>query len=166
MAGDERQLVGLHRLHPWGSWSGRIFPLFGRLVAAGATPRTFEPPMPRHFDGDVVYSSRGADVCPRCGEPKDRCRCRSLISGSASTGAGNVRIGRETAGRKGAGVTVVTGLKLSPAELLALAKEWKRRFGTGGTVRKDGAIELAGEHRDALVADLIARGIAAKRAGG
>ena len=47
----------------------------------------------------------------------------------------------------------------------ALAAELKRSCGSGGTV-KDGVIEIQGEHRDRLVAELLRRGFAAKRAGG
>jgi translation initiation factor 1 len=76
-----------------------------------------------------------------------------------------VRVGRETAGRGGKGVTVVTGLALPAAQLEALAGELKRACGAGGAVR-NGKIEIQGEHRDRLVAELARRGHAAKRAGG
>ena len=79
--------------------------------------------------------------------------------------AGPVRVSRQTQGRAGRGVTVISGLTLRAAELEALASELKRRCGSGGTVR-DGAIEIQGEHRDTLVAELARRGITAKRAGG
>jgi translation initiation factor 1 len=76
-----------------------------------------------------------------------------------------VRVARETKGRKGKGVTLVTGLPLDGAALKALAKELKKTCGTGGTV-KDGVIEIQGEHRDTLVAALKKRGYDAKRSGG
>jgi translation initiation factor 1 len=76
-----------------------------------------------------------------------------------------VRVGRETKGRGGKGVTVITGLRLSVAELEAIAGELKRRCGCGGTV-KEGVIEIQGDHRDTIVAALRARGFDAKRAGG
>ena len=72
---------------------------------------------------------------------------------------------RQTKGRKGKGVTVVSGLSLSDAELAELGADLKRRCGSGGTV-KAGVIEIQGDHRDAIVAELAARGWAAKRAGG
>lgn len=129
--------------------------------------------MGRSKDGDVVFSTRGDNVCPRCGALPSACRCargdgaaRAPAQGGATQVGAAVRVGRETAGRKGAGVTVVSGLPLSPEQLTALAKEWKRSLGTGGTVRADGGIELAGEHRDKLMADLERRGYRPKRAGG
>jgi len=76
-----------------------------------------------------------------------------------------VRVSRQTQGRAGKAVTVITGLPLAAAELAALASELKRRCGSGGTVR-DGIIEIQGEHRDALVVELVRRGFAAKRSGG
>jgi translation initiation factor 1 len=50
----------------------------------------------------------------------------------------------ETQGGKGKGVTVVTGLPLSGAELAVLCKSLKQRMGTGGTV-KNGATRITGE---------------------
>ena len=76
-----------------------------------------------------------------------------------------VRVGRETAGRKGAGVTVITGLPLNGADLNALASELKKRCGSGGTAR-DGRIEIQGDHRDLLVTELGQRGYRVKRVGG
>jgi len=75
-----------------------------------------------------------------------------------------VRVGRETKGRKGAGVTVVTGLGLPEAEMKQLLSACKKRLGCGGTLRGE-VLEFQGEHRDALVAELAALGIAAKKSG-
>ena len=76
-----------------------------------------------------------------------------------------MRVGRETAGRKGAGVTVITGLPVTAAELDKLGRELKKLCGSGGTVR-DNRIEIQGDHRDRLVAELVRRGYRAKRSGG
>ena len=76
-----------------------------------------------------------------------------------------VRVGRETAGRSGKGVSVISGLPLAAAELEALASRLKRLCGAGGAVR-DGVIEIQGEHRDRLVAELRRLGYDAKRSGG
>ena len=78
---------------------------------------------------------------------------------------GIVRVGRETKGRKGAGVTVITGIPSHPEGLKQIAKELKQKCGTGGTV-KNGVIEIQGDQRDLLVAELTARGYAVKRSGG
>lgn len=76
-----------------------------------------------------------------------------------------VRVGRETQGRAGKGVSVISGLPLAPAALEALATQLKKRCGSGGTVR-NGVIEIQGDHRDLLVAELTRLGYPAKRSGG
>ncbi|MCB1183129.1 translation initiation factor Sui1 [bacterium] len=110
-----------------------------------------------------VYSSEGGRLCPDCGEPADGCRCAATPA--ASRGSGRVRVGRETKGRRGKAVTVVSGLPLGAADLADLAKALKARCGAGGTVR-DGVIEIQGDHRDTLVTELQSRGYDAKRSGG
>jgi translation initiation factor 1 len=84
---------------------------------------------------------------------------------AAGGAAARVRVGRETAGRGGKGVSVIRGLPLAEAALEELATRLKRLCGAGGAVR-DGAIEIQGEHRDRLVAELARLGYDAKRAGG
>jgi len=76
-----------------------------------------------------------------------------------------VRISRETKGRGGKSVNVITGLGLAHAELEALCTQLKKRCGTGGTA-KEGTIEIQGEHRDTLVVELAKRGYTVKKAGG
>lgn len=76
-----------------------------------------------------------------------------------------VRVGREVAGRGGKGVSVISGLPLAAADLEALASRLKRLCGAGGAVR-DGVIEIQGEHRDRLVAELCRLGYDARRSGG
>lgn len=75
------------------------------------------------------------------------------------------RVGRETAGRRGKGVTTVFDLPLDDAELRELAGILKQRCGTGGTV-KDGRIEIQGDQRDRIMAELQKLGYQVKRAGG
>ncbi len=76
-----------------------------------------------------------------------------------------VRVGREVAGRAGKGVSVISGLPLAASDLQALASRLKRLCGAGGAVR-EGVIEIQGEHRDRLVAELRKLGYDAKRSGG
>jgi translation initiation factor 1 len=111
----------------------------------------------------VVYSTDRGRTCPACGRALAQCTC----SGSKRQPAGDgiVRIGRQTQGRKGKGVTVITGVPLAGTALEELAAQLKRRCGSGGTVR-DGTIEIQGDHRDLLVAELGRRGWTVKRSGG
>jgi translation initiation factor 1 len=81
------------------------------------------------------------------------------------TGEARVRVGREVAGRGGKGVSVITGLPLNEAQLEELATKLKKACGAGGAA-KDGRIEIQGDHRDRLVAELVKLGYDAKRSGG
>ena len=80
-------------------------------------------------------------------------------------GDGIVRIRRETKGRKGKGVTTLSGFNMSESELKVLAKQLKQKCSTGGTV-KNGMIEIQGDHREILKVELQKRGLTAKLAGG
>jgi protein-tyrosine phosphatase len=75
------------------------------------------------------------------------------------------KVGRETAGRRGKGVTTVFGLPFGEREMLELAAKLKQRCGTGGTV-KDGRIEIQGDQRERIVAELEKLGFKVKRVGG
>jgi translation initiation factor 1 len=103
-------------------------------------------------------------MCPACGKPVGECVCRQERK-PVPVGDGIVRIGRETKGRKGKGVTVITGLPLNEQGLQKLATDLKRKCGAGGTV-KDNTIEIQGDHRDLLVVELAARGYTVRRSGG
>ncbi|HUR55630.1 MAG TPA: hypothetical protein VMZ71_15950, partial [Gemmataceae bacterium] len=76
-----------------------------------------------------------------------------------------VRVGRETAGRRGKGVTTVFDLPLSEDAARELAATLKQKCGTGGTF-KDGKIEIQGDHRDKIVTELERLGYKVKRSGG
>lgn len=78
---------------------------------------------------------------------------------------GIVRLMRETKGRKGKGVTLITGVPLDEAGLKRLVKSLKQKCGCGGSL-KNGIIEIQGDHRDVLEIELAGRGYKVKRAGG
>lgn len=80
-------------------------------------------------------------------------------------GDGIVRIRRQTKGRKGKGVSIITGLDLEDAPLKLLAAELKKVCGCGGSV-KDGTIEIQGDARDKIKAHLEKKGHTVKLAGG
>ena len=89
----------------------------------------------------------------------------STQQSTRSAAPARVRVGREVAGRGGKGVSVISGLPLAASDLEALASRLKRLCGAGGAVR-DGVIEIQGEHRDRLVAELRRLGYDAKKSGG
>lgn len=82
-----------------------------------------------------------------------------------TVGDGIVRIRRETKGRKGKGVTTVSGLPLGPEQLKSVAKNLKKLCGTGGSV-KQGVIEIQGDQRELVKAELEKQGFTVKFAGG
>lgn len=98
-------------------------------------------------------------------DAKRRAMAGAVVAPQAGGGKLMVRVGRETQGRGGKGVSTITGLPLPQPALEELAKQLKKRCGSGGTVRT-GVIEIQGDHRDLLVAELIRLGYPAKRSGG
>jgi len=105
----------------------------------------------------LVYSSDGGDH-----RRNETDRRAPVAKGPPLPNDGVVRVFREKGCRGGKTVTVIRGLS---GELSAVASDLKRYCATGGTV-KDGAIEIQGDHREKIVARLIAAGYRAKPAGG
>lgn len=96
----------------------------------------------------LVYSSDLGRICAECQKPSKSCVCKEL-AGKVVLGDGNVKLRRETKGRGGKTVVVISGLPLTQSELEALHKELKQLCGCGGTT-KDGTIEIQGDHLDKL----------------
>jgi translation initiation factor 1 len=114
----------------------------------------------------LVYSTDTGRVCPGCAQAVTDCRCAAIAAAAARPASdGVVRVSRETKGRGGKAVTLVRGVPLDDAGLVALAKELKAACGSGGTV-KDGVIEVQGDHVATLLNKLAGRGWTVKRAGG
>ncbi|MFV9669497.1 stress response translation initiation inhibitor YciH [Pantoea sp. ARC607] len=104
-------------------------------------------------DNPLVYSTGSGRITqpePQAARPK---------------GDGIVRIQRQTSGRKGKGVCLITGIDLDDAALALLAAELKKKCGCGGSV-KEGVIEIQGDKRDLLKSLLEAKGMKVKLAGG
>jgi len=108
----------------------------------------------RSGSGDMVWSSTDGDL-RRARDPKTVVRKTD----------GPVKVRRETAGRKGKTVTTVFNLPLNDVEIRELAGKLKKRCGVGGSA-KDGVIEIQGDHRDSIVAELTKLGWPAKKSGG
>jgi translation initiation factor 1 len=93
---------------------------------------------------------------------------RSPVSatGNAAKNRGRVDITRETAGRGGKTVTVVSGfVGIGQPEKAQLAKKMQRACGAGGTV-KDGRIEIQGDKREQVARILAEAGFRPVFAGG
>ena len=104
-------------------------------------------------DSQLVYSTETGRIKPQDKQPE------------LTQSDGIVRIRRETKGRKGKGVTTLSGIDLDPSELKQLAKQLKQLCSTGGSI-KNGVIEIQGDHRDKLKAELEKRHFTVKLAGG
>ena len=111
----------------------------------------------------IVFSTEFGKACPKCGSSINNCICHKGILGVPNDGI--VRIARQTKGRKGSGVTLITGVPLDDKGLKSLAKQLKQKCGTGGTV-KSGIIEIQGNHRDILKQELLKLGYTVKLSGG
>ncbi|MGD8702622.1 MAG: translation initiation factor Sui1 [Desulfosarcina sp.] len=111
----------------------------------------------------LVYSTDHGRTCPTCNQGLDRCNCAKETA--TALGDGIVRVSRATKGRKGKGVSVITGIPLDANGLKQLAKTLKQKCGSGGRV-KAGIIEIQGDHRDRLMAELKNMGYTVRRSGG
>lgn len=125
--------------------------------ASGAKPE------PAEQQQGIVYSTQSGKTCPACGQPAKACDCRKSKAGRDVNHSG-VIVSRETKGRKGKGVTLVSGLPLEEEALTALGKQLKQFCSSGGTI-KQGRIEIQGDHRDKLLQELKRLGYSAKKSG-
>ncbi|UJF17301.1 stress response translation initiation inhibitor YciH [Vibrio sp. SS-MA-C1-2] len=78
---------------------------------------------------------------------------------------GIIRIQKQTKGRKGKGVCIITGLDYDAAELKKIAAELKKVCGCGGSI-KGFDIEIQGDKRDQIKVYLEKKGFKVKLAGG
>jgi len=113
--------------------------------------------------GKLVYSTEPARLkrCERCGSYPCRCPKPKSLPPEQQT----AYLHKDRKGRKGKTVTVVRQLQLTPKDAAALCKRLKRACGAGGTV-KDGEIEIQGDQREKVAAELERLGYQTKMAGG
>ena len=114
-------------------------------------------------DAPLVYSTESEKICSICNKIYKKCICKKAPSLPQSDGV--VRLMRQTKGRKGKGVTLITAIPLDSGELKNLAKSLKQKCGSGGSI-KNGIIEIQGDHRDLLETELKNLGYKVKRSGG
>ena len=106
-------------------------------------------------DRDLVWSSSDRDLR----------KARDPGPSAPAAGGGRVKVRREVAGRRGKAVTTISNVPVDDAGLRELAGRLKKRCGVGGSA-KGGVIELQGDHRDLVVAELRAAGYDVVLAGG
>src|SRR5512137_3012643 len=120
--------------------------------------------MARDTSSTLVYSSETGMVKQEPANSKTRGTTKPAAV-QATPNDGTVRLRRETKGRGGGTVIVISGIPLAGPRLKELAGALKKRCGCGGTI-KDGIIEIQGDHRDTLLLELQSRGFRVKLAGG
>ena len=92
-----------------------------------------------------------AEICSKCGLPKELCICGELTREEEKI---KIRSERRRFGKK---ITIVEGLKGDTKEVKSLLKELKRKLACGGTM-KDGTLELQGDHKLKVKEYLLSKG--------
>lgn len=124
---------------------------FGDLASAfGKAP--IEKNNTSDSDDSLVYSTNSG-------------RIQQSKQKSVTPSDGFARVRRETKGRKGKGVIVISGLGIDTKALKELAKKLKKTCGTGGSV-VDETIEVQGDKRDVIQQVLEKAGFKVKFTGG
>jgi len=113
----------------------------------------------------LVYSTDGDNQCPVCAKALHKCRCSEQAQEPEKNTDGIVRIQRESKGRGGKQVTLVSGLDSQTTDLKKLAKAMKAHAGSGGSI-KNGIVEIQGDKRDVLKSFLEGKGFSVKTSGG
>lgn len=77
----------------------------------------------------LVYSTESGRICPSWGKQAAKCIRKNKKTETSPGGDGKTRVERSTKGRKGKGVTLITGLPLEHNSLKALSKTLKQKCG-------------------------------------
>jgi len=104
-------------------------------------------------DNTLVYSTDSGRI-------KDKKNQKKITQSD-----GFAKIRRETKGRKGKGVMVISGLGLSTEALKTLASSLKKICGSGGSVVNE-TIEIQGDKRELIKTTLEKQGFKVKFIGG
>jgi translation initiation factor 1 len=92
-----------------------------------------------------------ADICPKCGLPKELCVCESIAKESQRI---TVTIEKKKFGKKH---TLIEGISNTDVNLKDLTKKLKEKFACGGTVKKE-IIDLQGDHTKNIKSALVGLG--------
>ena len=112
-----------------------------------------KPKAKSNQDDSLVYSTDEGKIKPN----------KKAKAVTPSDGFAKVR--RETKGRKGKGVTTISGLGFNADQLKALASKLKKTCGSGGSVVGE-TIEIQGDKKEAIKSVLEKQGIKVKFVGG
>lgn len=105
----------------------------------------------------VVFSTGQGRLCPVCGWPAVDCRCSASLT-KAEPVPQKIRVKLLLEHRaSGKNVTILEGLPDNASFVGELARELKKRCGTGGTAGP-GRVELQGDQRERLREVLAEKG--------
>ena len=94
-----------------------------------------------------------SEICTKCGLPKELCVCEQIAKESQ-------KILVKTEKRKFGKInTIITGIDEKDINIKEITKKLKSKFACGGT-SKVGTIELQGDHRNKIKAEMINLGFA------
>jgi len=114
----------------------------------------------------LVYSTEHGQIGKTMsGKDKKKATPPAAAASIKNPAKQGIRIGRESKGRGGKTVCVISGLDLPEEALKKLLKKLKSQLGTGGSI-KNSCIEIQGDHREKLLILLEKDGHKAKLAGG
>ena len=116
-------------------------------------------------DGEIAKSSQPGGKKKKNGNQNSSAKAGKNAQTIKNPAKQGIRIQRESKGRGGKAVTVITGVPLDGAALKELGKKLKAQLGTGGAI-KDGNIEIQGDHREKLLTLMEQAGFKAKISGG
>ena len=93
----------------------------------------------------LVYRTDNKNLCDQCGKRLHKCKCKNLRPDTKKDTELEIRF--ETKGRKGSGVTIISGLDLNEQSLKVMTSNLKKYCGVGGTTKAHAQIELQGDQR-------------------
>ena len=106
----------------------------------------------------IVYSTDHGRHCPACSQPIALCTCKTQ---QPPQGDGIVRLQRQSKGRNGKPVVVISGLPPGTDAMKTLAKRLKAKCAVGGTV-DNGTVIIQGDKREVIKAELESLGYKVK----
>ena len=109
------------------------------------------------YDDNIVYSTDSGRVTKEKSNKND--------NAGPTYADGYLRVKRETKGRKGKGVTTISGIDINAHDIKKIAANLKKHCSTGGAV-KAGIIEIQGDQKVTVKAQLEKLGFKVKLAGG
>ena len=104
---------------------------------------------------DSIFSqdSEGNLLCPKCKKVIEDCDCPSFEPRKPKAPKINPVIRLDKSGRKGKMVTVISNLPANDSYLKNLAKDLKKKTGSGGTFFIEeglGVVEIQGDHKTTI----------------